>query len=128
MTSLLMLVFAAFATTLAAVGLYGVLAYAVSRRAREIGVRVALGADPGRVVRMIVSQGSRLVGLGLLLGLGAALGANRLIASLLYGVSPTDTSSFIAAAAVLSVVALLACAIPAARAVRVAPSDALRPD
>lgn len=116
------------ATTLAAVALYGVLAYAVSRRAREIGVRVALGADPGRVVRMIVSQGSPLVGLGPLLGLGAALGANRLIASLLYGVSPTDTSSFIAAAAVLSVVALLACAIPAARAVRVAPLDALRPD
>jgi putative ABC transport system permease protein len=127
-TSLLMLVFAGFATILAAVGLYGVLAYTVSRRVREIGVRVALGAEPGRVVRMIVSQGSRLVGVGLVLGLGAGLVANRLVSSLLYGVRPTDALSFVGATAVLSVVALLACAVPAARAVRVPPSEALRPD
>lgn len=128
MTSALMLIFATMATLLAAVGLYGVLAYTVSRRVREIGVRVALGAEPGRVVRLVAAQGSRLVLIGLAIGTVGALIGNRFIAALLYEVAPSDPFSLGLAGAVLAFVAVLACTVPAWRASRVAPAEALRPD
>jgi putative ABC transport system permease protein len=128
MTSVLMALFAACATLLSAVGLYGVLAYTVTQRVREIGVRVALGAEPRRVVRLVVGQGARLVGLGLLLGVAGALTGSRFVEALLYQVAPSDPVALSAAIGVSAVVALLACTIPAWRASRVAPADALRPE
>jgi putative ABC transport system permease protein len=128
MTALLMMVFAGLATVLAAVGLYGVLAYAVSRRVREIGVRIAMGARPGTVLGMVIRQGASLAGVGLALGLGAALAGGRLLSSLLYEVEPSDPVSLLAAGAALFAVALMACAVPAWRASRVPPAEALRSD
>ena len=128
LTSLFMLIFAGLATVLAAVGMYGVLSYAVSRRVREIGVRIALGSEPGRVLGMIVAQGARLTAVGLALGLGAATLANRLIAGLLYEIAPSDPVALFGAGGVLAAVELLACAIPAWRASRVEPAEALRAD
>lgn len=126
-TGLLMLVFAALATLLAAVGLYGVLAYTVSRRVREIGVRIALGAEPGRVLRLVVGQGTRLVVFGLALGIGGSLLAQRYLEALLFQVEPGDPRTLALAGIILSAVSLLACAAPAWRASRVAPAEALRP-
>jgi putative ABC transport system permease protein len=128
MTRALMLVFAALATLLAAVGLYGVLAYSVSRRLREIGVRIALGAEPTAVVRLVVAQGFRLVLIGLSLGAGGALVASRFVASLLYETSPADPWALGSAAGILALVGVLACLVPAWRAAHVAPTEALRPD
>ena len=126
MTSALMLVFAALATGLSAVGLYGVLSYAVSQREREIGVRVALGAGREDVLRMVARQGGRMVLMGLALGAVLALGVGRLLESLLFGVAPSDPLSLSAAGLALAGVALLACLIPAWKAARVAPAVALR--
>jgi putative ABC transport system permease protein len=114
------------AMILAAVGLYGVLAYAVVRRTREIGVRLALGARPADVVRMVMRRGLALVGTGLAAGCLLAAVAARLLTSTLYGVSPADPLSWIGAAVVLMLVAVLANLIPALRAARVEPSRALR--
>lgn len=126
MTTLILVLFAALATLLSAVGLYGVLAYSVSRRVREIGVRVALGADPRGVVRLVVREGARLIGFGLAAGMLGAYVASRWVSDLVYEVSPTDPRSMILAALVLGVVSLAACVVPAARASRVAPLEALR--
>jgi len=122
----LFLIFAALALALAAIGIYGVMAYTVSQRAREIGIRMALGAQPQEVSRMIVGQGAKLIALGLGIGLVVALLVSRLIHSLLYGISSADPLVYVTVLAVLTVVALLACWLPARRATRVDPLHALR--
>lgn len=111
---------------LAAIGIYGVLAYSVMQRTREIGVRVALGAEPRSIIRLIVTSGARMVIAGALAGLAAALLLSSLLKSLLYGVRPRDPLTFIAAPAILVAVALLAAYAPARRASRVSPMEALR--
>jgi putative ABC transport system permease protein len=122
----LLTAFGAVALLLAAIGVFGVISYGVSQRTREIGVRVALGADTGDVVRLIVRHGARLAGAGLLIGLGAALVATRLLGALLYQVSPTDPPTFVIGATVLGLSALAAAALPALRAARLDPATALR--
>jgi hypothetical protein len=122
----LMAAFAGFALVLAAIGLFGVIAYAVSERTREIGIRLALGAKPGEVFRLVVGQGMMLALIGLLVGLPLALGMGRAVAGLLYGVAPNDFATFASVAAVLAAVALAACYLPARRAMRVDPTVALR--
>jgi ABC-type antimicrobial peptide transport system permease subunit len=123
-----MTIFAALALVLTSVGIYGVVSYAVARRVREIGVRMALGATPRDVVRLVVRQGMMPVVIGLGVGLVAALGLTRLLAGMLYGVSPRDPVALAAMAAVLVAVALLASYLPARRATRVDPLVALRGD
>jgi predicted permease len=111
---------------LAAVGIYSVMAYAVSQRTREIGIRVALGADWGQVVRMVLGRGMGLVGVGTVLGLAAAFAASRLMANLLYGVSAVDPATFLGVPSLLCAVAALAAFLPARRAASVDPMIALR--
>jgi putative ABC transport system permease protein len=118
--------FAVVALVLAGVGLYGVLAQYVSQRSREIGVRMALGARPLAVSRLILTHGLLLVGAGLLLGLAASLAGNRLLAQRLYGVAPSDPIAHLGSAAFLLLVALVACLVPVWRAVRVDPLVTLR--
>jgi predicted permease len=125
-TGLLFSVFGAVALLLAVSGLFGVIAYSVSQRTREIGVRMALGASRGSVVNMVLGQGFRLAGFGIGAGLAAALAATRLLRSLLYGVSPLDPATFIAVPLLLVAVSMLACLLPARRAARVDPMEALR--
>jgi len=118
--------FAALALVLAALGIYGVLAYAVTQRTREIGLRMALGADPGDVTRMVVGKGLALTGLGIAIGLAAAFALTRTMTKLLVGVAASDPVVYSGVAALLAVIALVACYIPAARAARVDPMIALR--
>jgi putative ABC transport system permease protein len=118
--------FAAIALVLAAVGVYGVISYAVSQRTQEIGVRVALGAQRGDVLRLIVGHGAVLGGVGVVIGLGGAVLVTRFLRTLLFGVSPFDAASFIGVAAALTVIALAASYLPARRAARVDPVEALR--
>ncbi len=118
--------FGILALGLAAVGLYGVMAYAVTQRTREVGIRLALGARRGEVVGMIVRESLKPVLLGMAVGLAGALAVTRLVAGLLYGVAPRDPFSIILAAAAMLIVALLAAALPARRASRVEPMTALR--
>ena len=122
----LMGTFAGFALVLAAMGLFGVIAYTVSERTREIGIRMALGAKAGEVCRMVVGQGMTLALIGLLLGLPLAFLIGRAIAGLLYGVAPNDVATFAGVSAILAGVALAACYVPARRAMRVDPAVALR--
>jgi ABC-type antimicrobial peptide transport system permease subunit len=110
---------------LAAVGLYGIVAYLVGQRTREIGVRMALGASRGDVMRMVVGDGMRPVAVGMVIGLLLALGATRLLMSLLLGVSPLDTVTFVVGAALLTAVALAASYLPARRAAATDPVRAL---
>jgi putative ABC transport system permease protein len=123
---LLVVGFAAVALLLAAVGLYGVMSQAVVERTREIGVRVALGADRGDVVRMVVGQGMVPAIGGLVAGIAVALAALRLLGSLLYDVQPHDPAVLAAVITILAAVALLSCWLPARRATRIDPIEALR--
>jgi putative ABC transport system permease protein len=124
--ALLLVAFAGLALLIAAVGIYGVLAYSVSQRVQEIGVRMALGAERSAVMRLIVGQGLTVALAGVGVGLAAAAAASRVLASLLFGVDARDPLTFGAGAFVLTVVALAACAVPAWRASRVDPVVALR--
>jgi predicted permease len=126
LASTLIGIFGLVALLLAGIGLYGVVAWMVSRRTREIGVRMALGAQPADVLRLILKQGMLLVGVGVTAGLGAAFIATRLIESLLYGVSRTDPATFAVVVLLLAGAALLACYVPARRAAKVDPMIALR--
>jgi putative ABC transport system permease protein len=122
----LFVVFAGLALLLAAIGLYGVAAYAASQRTQEFGIRMALGAQRGDVLRIVLGQGIKLALIGIAIGIAAALGLARLMTGLLFGVEPADPATLTAVAVLLSIVMLLACWLPAHRATRIVPIDALR--
>jgi ABC-type antimicrobial peptide transport system permease subunit len=122
----LLTVFGVLAQLLASIGLFGVMAYAVSQRTREIGIRMALGAARGEVLAMIVRQGLTLTLIGITLGLVGAFAFTRVLQNQLFAISPLDPVTFIAVSALLVIVALLACWLPARRAARVDPMVALR--
>jgi putative ABC transport system permease protein len=123
---LLMSIFAGAAVLMAVVGLYGVLSYSVARRSNEIGIRMALGAGAGEVIRQVLGEGGRLIGIGLLVGAGGAAALTGLLSTLIYGVDPIDPVSFASGILLLAVTALVASLIPALRAARVDPMVALR--
>jgi putative ABC transport system permease protein len=122
----LLLAFAILSLLLAAVGLFGVLSYIVAQRTTEIGIRIALGAQREQVMRLMLRDGLRPALFGLVFGLIASAGVTRLIQSMLYGTHPLDPAVFIAVSAALLLVAVLACAVPAWRASRLDPMQALR--
>jgi ABC-type antimicrobial peptide transport system permease subunit len=123
---LLLVVFAVLALTLAAIGIFGVLSYAVSQRTREIGIRMALGAQGRSVVGLVVGQAMTLVAIGLTAGTIAARFLSQTLTTMLFGVDPTDPATFAAVAVLLAAVALFASYLPARRATRVDPIIALR--
>jgi putative ABC transport system permease protein len=126
LTLLLLSVFAGAALALAAIGLYGVLSYTVTQRTAEVGIRMALGAERRHVLRLIVGQGLRLAGIGLVAGLIGALALTRVMRSLLHGVEATDPATFVGVTLLLSLVTFFACWLPARRAARIDPMEALR--
>jgi len=126
MGAALLAVFGGLALILAIIGVYGVLSYSVNQQTREIGIRMAMGAQTGRVLRLVVGQGMRLAGAGLILGLLVAFAAMRVLGSLLFGVSAHDPLTFVAVSLALALAAVLACYIPARRATKVDPIIALR--
>jgi ABC-type antimicrobial peptide transport system permease subunit len=119
-------VFAIFALVLAVIGLYSVLAYVVSQRTAEIGIRMALGAQPGQVIGMVMRGGLKLVAFGLVLGLAGAAGITRWMQSLLFNVEPLDPAIYGGVALLFGAVAALACLVPSLRAARIDPVIALR--
>src|SRR6202041_2607498 len=123
---LLLAAFAGLALLLAAVGIYGVLSYTVRRRVREIGIRMALGASQSDILRLVVSDGMKPIFVGVTVGLVAAFALSRLVASLLFGVPPTDPLTFTAVALLLVIVGIAANTLPAYRATRVEPTQTLR--
>lgn len=125
-TTALLGAFAALALVLAGIGIYGVISYGVSQRRYEIGVRMAMGASPGSIVRLVAGEGGRMTAVGLIVGLAGAAAVQRLLASLLVGVTPTDAPTFVIVILLLGAVAALACAVPARRATAVSPTEALR--
>ena len=124
--AILLAAFAALAVLLGALGIYGVLSYAVVRRTREIGIRMALGGRPGHIRSMILVQGLRLVGTGILVGLILAYVVARLFATLLFGVQPTDAPIYALVTLILVAVSVVAAYVPARRATRIDPIDSLR--
>src|SRR5208282_678860 len=126
MTLVLLGLFGGLALVLGAIGIYGVISYSVAQRTREIGVRMALGAPRLGVFQLVIGQGMRLAGSGIIIGIAAAFGLARLMSSLLYGVSPADLETFAGVAILLTLVAFAACYIPARRAMKVDPMVALR--
>jgi putative ABC transport system permease protein len=118
--------FSGLAMILAAVGIYGLMAYSVTQRTNEIGIRMALGAPRGKVLGLVLGYGMRLTLIGMVVGLSGAIGLTRLMSSLLFGVTATDVATFITVPLALGAVALGACLVPARRATRVDPIVALR--
>ena len=123
---LLLSIFAGLATLLAAIGLYGVISYSVAQRTKEIGIRMALGGQREDMLRMVLRQSGKLVLVGMLVGVPAALGATRLLGTMLYGVGASDLVTYLLVIALLGLAAFLASVIPAFRATRVDPMVALR--
>ena len=119
-------IFGGIAAVLAAIGIYGVMAYSVAERTREIGIRMALGADAGAVLALVARRALAMIGIGLILGLGGSFALTRVIKSALVGVTATDPATYSVVSLVLALVALLACFIPSRRAVAVDPTLALR--
>jgi len=122
----MMLVFAILALLLAAVGMYAVMSYAVSQRTHEIGIRMALGARPADILKLVVSQGLALTVMGIVIGLAGAFGVTKALSGLLYGVTSTDPPTYIGLSLALGTVALLACYVPTRKATRIDPMIALR--
>jgi predicted lysophospholipase L1 biosynthesis ABC-type transport system permease subunit len=123
---LLLSIFAAIALILAAIGIYGVMSYAVEQQTQELGIRMALGADRGQVLKLILRQGMTPAGIGVVVGVAIAFAITRVLASLLYGVKASDPATFVAVAVLLTAIALFATYIPARRAMGVDPVIALR--
>jgi putative ABC transport system permease protein len=123
---ILVSLFSILALLLAAVGLYGLLAYSIAQRTREIGIRIAVGAGSGSILSLVVRQGLMIVGIGLLVGILGSIISTHLMQSLLYGVTGTDPTAILSATGVLGLAAFLACLVPALRAIRINPIIALR--
>jgi ABC-type antimicrobial peptide transport system permease subunit len=126
LTAVTMTVFAAAALLLAGLGVYGIVSYSVAQRAREFGIRVALGAKPSQIIGMVVGQNLRIVVAGLILGVAAAIPVTRLMRGLLYQVGPNDPVTFVAIGAILAAVAMIAAYLPARRGTQVDPVVTLK--